>query len=326
MASDGTAWDGAVAPRPKKQNLHGWVVLNKPQGLTSTRALGQVKWALNAVKAGHAGTLDPLAQGVLPLAFGEATKTVPFLVDARKTYEFTVRWGAETATDDLEGPNVRESASRPGADAIVAALPAFTGLIAQAPPSFSAIKVNGERAYDLAREGVDVALAPREVMVYRIALTGCPDPSHATFVMECGKGTYVRSFARDLGRKLACFGHISALRRTRVGPFGLDNAVTLEKLLECANTPAAKSFLLPIATALDDIPALAVTDQEAALLRRGQAILARGRVVSRQAPRSLDDPDDAPVAVYCRSRLGDPVALGAFALGEIRPQRVFTFT
>lgn len=318
--------EAAAPPRPKKQNIHGWIVLAKPVGLTSTRALGQVKWLLNAIKAGHAGTLDPLAEGILPLAFGEATKTVPFLVDARKTYEFTVRWGGETTTDDLEGQIVKHSDRRPSAAEIVAALPAFTGAIRQTPPAFSAVKVDGERAYDLAREGVDLDLAAREVMVHRIELAGQPDADHAQFTMVCGKGTYVRAFARDLGRKLGCFGHISQLRRTRVGPFGLESAITLEKLAECANTPAAKNALLPISTALDDIPALAVTEQEAALLRRGQAILARGRISPRQAPRLLDDPEDDAVTVYCRSRSGDPVALGSFVLGEIRPSRVFTFT
>jgi tRNA pseudouridine55 synthase len=318
--------NAAANPRPKKQNVHGWIVLNKPAGLTSTRALGQVKWLFNAIKAGHAGTLDPLAEGVLPLAFGEATKTVPFLVDARKTYEFTVRWGAETTTDDLEGQIGRVSDARPTAEQIVAALPEFTGPILQVPPAFSAIKVNGERAYDLARDGAKLDLAPREVMVHRLELAEQPDRDHARFTMVCGKGTYVRAFARDLGRKLGCFGHISALRRTRVGPFGLGDAITLEKLQECANTPAAKNALMPISTALDDIPALAVTEQEAALLRRGQAILARGRIALRQAPRSLDEPEEEAMAVYCRSRAGDPVALGSFTMGEIRPARVFTFT
>ena len=318
--------EAAVAPRPKKQNVHGWIVLDKPVGLTSTRALGQVKWLYNAMKAGHAGTLDPLAEGILPLAFGEATKTVPFLVDAQKTYDFTVRWGVETTTDDLEGSATRDSPMRPSADQILAVLPAFVGLVMQTPPAFSAVKVDGERAYDLARSGAQLNLQAREVMIHRIELTDRPDADHSRFTMLCGKGTYVRAFARDLGRKLGCFGHISALRRTRVGPFGADSAVTLEKLQECANTPAAKSLLLPISTALDDIPAVAVTDQEAALLRRGQAILARGRVPFSQAPRSLVELGDEPVAVYCRSRIGDPVALGAFVLGEIRPQRVFTFT
>jgi tRNA pseudouridine55 synthase len=318
--------DGEREARPKKQNVHGWIVLDKPIGLTSTRALGQVKWLFNAIKAGHAGTLDPLAEGILPLAFGEATKTVPFLVDARKTYDFTVRWGGETTTDDLEGAVVRTSPLRPDAAQIVAALHGFTGPILQTPPAFSAVKVDGERAYSLARDGVELDLAARAVMVHRVELSAQPGADHARFTMVCGKGTYVRAFARDLGRVLGCFGHISALRRTRVGPFGQPDAITLEKLQECANTPAAKNALLPLSTALDDIPALAVTDQEAALLRRGQAILARGRVAPRQAPRSLNDPEDEALPVYCRSRSGDPVALGSFVLGEIRPTRVFTFT
>jgi tRNA pseudouridine55 synthase len=312
------------ASRRKSHPVHGWLVLDKAIGLTSTQALGKVKYLLGAAKAGHAGTLDPLAEGVLPLAFGEATKTVPFLVDANKVYRFTVRWGAETTTDDAEGEVVRCSDLRADRAQILGALPEFVGSIRQTPPQFSAVKFHGERAYDLAREGVEMALESRIVDVHRIELLQDDGMDVSHFHMVCGKGTYVRAFARDLGRKLGVFGHISALRRLAVGPFDETRAVTLEMIAECANRGAAQSLLLPISTALDDIPALAVTDQEASLLRQGQAILARGRVLQTNPPES-DRDQSAPRAVYCRSRAGDPVALAHFTLGELRPQRVFNF-
>jgi tRNA pseudouridine55 synthase len=308
----------------KGDAVHGWLALNKPPGLTSTKALAIARRLLNANKAGHAGTLDPLADGVLPLAFGEATKTVPFLVEARKTYRFTVRWGAETSTDDAEGETARTSATRPTGEGIMRALPAFVGRILQVPPAFSAIKVDGERAYDLAREGAAVELAPREAHIHRIELQGSPDRDHAVFEMMCGKGTYVRAFARDLGRALGCLGHVQALTRMAVGPFGLAQAISLEKLEESAKDGAAKRLLMPLATALDDIPALAVTDQEAAQLRLGQAILARGRVSPREEAAAEGEGQAPPV--YCRSRSGDPIAIAAFERGELRPTRVFNFS
>ena len=310
--------------RSKADPVHGWLVLDKPQGLTSTKALGAARRLLNAAKAGHAGTLDPLATGVLPLAFGEATKTVPFLVDAKKTYRFTVQWGGETTTDDIEGEVVRTSASRPNADAVLRALPAFVGDILQVPPIYSALKVDGERAYDLAREGEEFELAPRPTRIDRIEVVG-EDGETAVFEMTCGKGTYVRAFARDLGRALGCFGHVRALSRLAVGPFSLASAISLEKLEESAKGGAAKRLLLPLATALDDIPALAVTDQEATLLRQGQAILARGRVSFRQEAVAEGDAIPAP-SVYCRSRSGDPIAITLFDKGELRPVRVFNFS
>jgi tRNA pseudouridine55 synthase len=291
--------------------------------MTSTRALSIARRLLNANKAGHAGTLDPLANGVLPLAFGEATKTVPFLVDARKAYRFTVRWGAETSTDDSEGPVTRESLSRPTTEEIVRALPQFVGQIMQVPPAFSAIKVDGERAYDLARGGEVVELAARLTHIHRVELVEEAADS-AVFEMSCGKGTYVRAFARDLGRALGCLGHVIALTRLSVGPFDLKAAISLENLEKSGTDGAAKRLLMPLATALDDIPGLAVTDQEASSLRLGQAILARGRVSLRA--EAVVDGDASGVPVYCRSRSGDPVAIAMFERGELRPTRVFNFS
>jgi tRNA pseudouridine55 synthase len=308
----------------KGDPVHGWLVLDKPLGMTSTKALAIARRLLNAPKAGHAGTLDPLANGVLPLAFGEATKTVPYLVDARKAYRFTVKWGAETSTDDSEGPVTRESSARPTDEQIIRALPHFVGQIMQVPPAFSAIKVDGERAYDLARDGEVVELQPRLTHIHRLELVEA-NPDSAVFEMGCGKGTYVRAFARDLGRALGCLGHVVALTRLSVGPFGLKEAISLETLEKSGTDGAAKRLLMPLATALDDIPGLAVTDQEAAQLRLGQAILARGRV-SLRAEAVVADGDAPGVPVYCRSRSGDPVAIGTFERGEIRPTRVFNFS
>jgi len=311
--------------RSKGETIHGWLVLDKPLGLTSTKALAIARRLLNANKAGHAGTLDPLASGVLPLAFGEATKTVPYLVDARKTYRFTVQWGGETATDDAEGPVIRSSDLRPSMDQILGALPAFVGQIMQTPPAFSAVKVDGERAYDLARSGEDVVLAPRLAHIHRLEVVELPDTDHCTFEMVCGKGTYVRAFARDLGRMLGCLGHVRALTRLRVGPFSIKSAISLETLEESAKAGAAKRLLMPLATALDDIPGLAVTDQEAAQLRLGQAILARGRVSLREEAVAEGGAPEA-LPVFCRSRGGDAVAIAAFERGELRPTRVFNFS
>jgi tRNA pseudouridine55 synthase len=310
--------------RRKGDPVHGWLVLDKPLGMTSTKALSIARRILNAPKAGHAGTLDPLANGVLPLAFGEATKTVPYLVEARKAYRFTVGWGAETTTDDSEGGITRTSDARPSSEEIIRALPAFVGVILQTPPAFSAVKVDGERAYDLAREGEEFTLEPRRTHIHRVELADVPDEGHAVFEMTCGKGTYVRAFARDLGRDLGCLGHVQALTRLSVGPFALNAAISLEKLEESAKDGAAKRLLMPLATALDDIPALAVTDQEAAQLRLGQAILARGRVSLRAEAVEGDAPMGVPV--YCRSRGGDPVAIATFERGELRPSRVFNFS
>jgi tRNA pseudouridine55 synthase len=266
-------------PRQSKRPLHGWINLDKPYEMTSTQAVGAVKRILRPEKIGHAGTLDPLATGILPLALGEATKTVPFVMDARKEYIFTVRWGARTTTDDTEGEIMATSEVRPTAEAIQAALPRFMGVISQIPPVFSAIKLQGERAYDLARAGKEVILEPREVIIHRFDLLSTSDADHANFRAECGKGTYVRSLARDLAHVLGTEGHISALRRTRVGKFNESNAISLEKLEELVHNapPSGKeglSCLLPPADGLDDIPALHVDQAMAAILRNGQPVLA----------------------------------------------------
>jgi tRNA pseudouridine55 synthase len=305
-----------VAKKIKKRDVHGWVVLDKPVGMTSTHAVAVIKRLFAAKRAGHAGTLDPLASGSLPIALGEATKTVPFVVDSRKTYSFTVRWGEERDTDDAEGRVVNTSEKRPDADAIRAQLPRFTGIIEQVPPRFSAIKIAGERAYDLAREGEQVELAPRAIEVHRLELVEMPDPDHAVLAAECGKGTYVRALARDLGRVLGVFGHVSALRRNRVGPFSESDMIPLEPLESLCHRAAAgeghlADALLPIETALDDIPALAVSPADAARLSRGQAALLRGRDAT--IFRGM-------VQVACSGQL---LAIAEVERGEIIPKRVF---
>jgi tRNA pseudouridine55 synthase len=300
----------------EKRDVHGWIVLDKPIGMTSTHAVAVAKRLFTARRVGHAGTLDPLASGLLPLALGEATKTVPFVMDGRKRYRFTVRWGEERDTDDAEGRIVAAAAARPSMDAISACLPAFTGTIAQVPPKFSAIKIEGERAYDLARDGQEVVLEPRPVDIHALALVEAPAPDTAVFEAECGKGTYVRALARDIGRVLGCLGHVTALRRTRVGPFGESDMISLAELESLCQKAAAgegslADALLPVETALDDIPALAVSRADAARLQRGQAVLLRGR--------------DAPIfrgTVYVTVS-GELIALSEVDRGEIIPKRVF---
>jgi tRNA pseudouridine55 synthase len=302
--------------RREKHDVHGWVVLDKPLGMTSTQAVGVIKRLFKAKRVGHAGTLDPLATGLLPIALGEATKTVPFVMDGRKVYLFTVRFGEERDTDDTEGKAVATSDARPSAEAIRALIPQFTGTISQVPPRYSAIKVAGERAYDLARDGEIVELAPRPVNIHNLELLGQPDSDHALFAAECGKGTYVRAIARDMGRELGCFGHVCALRRTSVGPFAEQDMISLEQLEALCHRAAAgegslADALLPVETALDDIPALAITRVDAARLQRGQAVLLRGR--------------DAPIfrgTVYVTVS-GQLLALAEVDRGEIVPKRVF---
>ncbi|XSG81563.1 MAG: tRNA pseudouridine(55) synthase TruB [Methyloligella sp. ZOD6] len=304
-----------MARRRKGLPVHGWLVLDKPQGMTSSQAVGKLRYLFNAQKAGHAGTLDPLATGILPIGFGEATKTMPYVVDGTKTYRFTVRFGAETETDDTEGTVTARSDMRPGREAIQEALPRFTGEIDQIPPRYSALKVEGERAYDLAREGSEFELAARKVTIDRLDLLEMPDSDHAVLETQCGKGTYIRSLARDLARELGTCGHVCALRRTRVGPFTEMSAISLAKLEELGHSAAGRDALLgqlqPLETALDDIPALAVSGDDAARLRRGQPVLIRGR--------------DAPIIegpAYATSR-GRLVAVGEVDRGEMRPTRVF---
>jgi tRNA pseudouridine55 synthase len=302
--------------RRDKRDVHGWIVLDKPVGMTSTHAVSIIKRLFSAKRCGHAGTLDPLASGALPIAMGEATKTVPFVMDGRKLYRFSVRWGEERDTDDAEGRIAAESPERPSAEAVHALLPRFTGVISQVPPRYSAIKIEGERAYDLARDGELVELQPRTVEITRLELVEIPDADHGIFEAECGKGTYVRSLARDMGRALGCFGHVSALRRTAVGPFGPESMILLEELEALCHRAAAgegslADALMPVETALDDIPALAVSRADAARLARGQAVLLRGR----DAPNF-----SGTVSVTVAGQL---LALAEFDRGEIVPKRVF---
>ena len=303
-----------MARRKKGSPVHGWLVLDKPLGQTSTQALGIVKRLFDAQKAGHAGTLDPLATGILPLAFGEATKTVSFAVDGEKAYRFIVRWGAETPTDDAETEPSQTSDKRPTADDVVALFPQFVGEIMQIPPQYSAVKVEGNRAYDLARDGETVALEPRPVVIEELTLVDMPDPNTSVIEAVCGKGTYVRALARDMGRLLGCYGHVVGLRRTQVGPFHEDDAVTLDEIRaahEEGGPDALRKMLLPVEAALDGVPALNVSPNDAASLARGQSVLIRGR--------------DAPVLkglMYALCK-GQIVALGEVEKGALHPTRVF---
>lgn len=298
------------APRPRRVDVDGWMVFDKPPGMTSTRAVALLKHRLNAKKAGHAGTLDPLASGVLPVAFGEATKTVPFVQNGEKAYRFAVRWGAETDSDDSDGTVTRRTDRLPSAAEIAAALPGFTGTIMQVPPAFSAIKINGERAYDIARNGETVELVARPVTIRDVRLIAASGPQ-ATFEAHCGKGTYVRALARDLGRVLGCFGHVTALRRTRVGPFGDKDAVGLPAL-EAVGEEAgeARRYLLSVEAGLSEVACVVVDRDSAAHLRRGQPLLLRGR----------DAPSTGIAYAACG---GVPVAFGAVEGGELVPSRVF---
>jgi tRNA pseudouridine55 synthase len=305
----------AVAARPpqptqrriKRAEINGWINLDKPVGVTSTQAVGRLKFLFNAKKAGHAGTLDPLASGVLPVAFGEATKTVAVVQEGMKSYRFAVKWGIETDTDDAEGKAVAQSDLRPAPEAIVAALPPFIGLIMQTPPMYSAIKIAGERAYDLARDGAAFEIAAREIVVHRLELVE-HSADEATFEAECGKGAYVRAIARDLGRALGCYGHVSLLRRTRVGPFQAERGVTFEQLE--AGGEALAAALLGVEAGLSEMPRVAIDRNGAATLRRGQRLLLRGSAA----------PDEGPAYASC---FGSPVAVGMVENGEFVSTRVF---
>jgi tRNA pseudouridine55 synthase len=301
--------------RKKGRAIHGWLVLDKPIGMTSTQAVGTVRRLFDARKAGHAGTLDPLATGVLPIALGEATKTVPYAVDGTKHYRFTVRWGGGTDTDDAEGRITATSELRPTRETVAALLPRFTGSILQTPPAFSAIKVDGNRAYDLARAGEVVELEARSVQIESLVLLDMPDADTAVFEARCGKGTYVRALARDMGTELACLGHLIALRRTRVAPFDEAQAVRLSDLEAAAEKgeDALHALLLPIEAALQDLAAISVGQNDAARLLRGQAVLIRGR----DAPTTT-----GPTYATCKGQL---IAVGQIEKGELRPVRVFNF-
>lgn len=311
--------------RKKGQPVHGWVIIDKPMGMTSTQVVGAVKRIFDAQKAGHAGTLDPMATGVLAIALGEATKTVPYAMDAEKTYRFTAAWGEARDTDDAEGKVTATSDARPTRDAIAAALPRFTGEIVQVPPAYSAIKVAGERAYDLAREGQEVVLEPRTVEVLEARLLAMPDPDHAEFEILCGKGTYVRSWVRDLALFLGTLGHVSALRRTRIGGFTEEMAVPLAREGGSVHIPAAFEHLRPISTALDGIPALAVTGPDAVRLKSGNPILIRANMFAKITESQSEGDDLQGLTVFLQTSEGEPVALAEFAAGELRPFRVFNF-
>lgn len=302
--------------RRKGRPVHGWMVIDKPRGVTSTQTVGKVRRALNAAKAGHGGTLDPLATGVLPIACGEATKTVPYVMDGAKSYTFSVRWGEGRSTDDAEGPVIETSDVRPSNQAIEAALPGFIGEIMQIPPAFSAIKVDGQRAYDLARKDKVVVLDARPVRIDHLALVDQPDPDTARFEMTCGKGGYVRALVRDLAHTLGTCGHVTALCRTMAGPFGLDDAISLAEIEALDDSGAALSHLQPVMRGLAGVPALAVNADQADRLKRGQAI---------HLVRPPVDPDGAPISdgtLWTRF-VDRPIALAELHRGEVRPVRVF---
>jgi tRNA pseudouridine55 synthase len=323
-----------MARRGKKKGrpVSGWLVFDKPVGMGSTEAVAKVKWLFNAEKAGHAGTLDPLASGMLPIALGEATKTVPYVMDGAKVYRFTVAWGEERSTDDLEGPVTKSAEKRPAEEEIRAIMPKYTGVIMQTPPQFSAIKIAGERAYDLAREGETVDIPAREIEIGRLDMVEY-SVGRTVFEIECGKGTYVRSLARDMGRDLGCYGHIAELRRIEVEPFTADDFVTLGELEAAAPAPVAKgqdgeseapvlldmkaryagldALLVDTGAALECLPQVALTDDAASRIRLGNPVIIRGR----DAPVEADE--------ACATVRGKLVAIGAIEAGMFKPKRVF---
>ncbi len=304
--------------------MSGWINLDKPVGLGSTPAVARVRRAFNAQKAGHAGTLDPLADGVLPIALGEATKTVSFLLDADKAYRFTIAWGETTASYDRDGVVIDRSDARPSAEAAAEALKAFVGEISQVPPAFSAIKVEGERAYDLAREGVALDLAPRAVVIHRAEVVAAPDHDHLEIEVDCGKGTYIRAIARDLALALGACGHVVALTRTRVGPFSLNQSISLEKLEGLCHRGDGLEILSPVETALDDIPALAVTTEDAFKLSQGRPIVLLPRQVETLRARLISaDGDRAASRTVLAEHGGAAVAICEMRAGQLSPIRVF---
>ena len=294
----------------KGRDISGWLVVDKPAGLTSTAVVNKVRWAFDAKKAGHAGTLDPDATGVLAVALGEATKTVPYITDALKAYTFTVRLGQSTNTDDAEGEVINTSDARPDDDAIKAALGQFVGDIMQVPPKFSAVKIDGQRAYKLARDGEDVELAARPLWVEELLMVGRPDADHVTLEMTCGKGGYVRSIARDLGAILGCFGHVRELRRVWSGPFDAKDGLTLDQIDAIARTPELDTHLRPLEEGLQDLPEVSATPEGAARLRNGNPgmVIASDIEYGEEVWASLD---------------GKAVAVGRFKAGEVHPSRVF---
>ena len=307
-----------MARRKKGDAISGWVNLDKPHDFGSTQAVGRVRRIFNAQKAGHAGTLDPLATGILPIALGEATKTVSFLMDADKAYRFTIEWGRTTASFDREGATTATSDVRPTPEQVAAVLPEFIGDILQVPPAFSAVKVDGERAYDLARAGETVELKAREISIYSARVVDAPDADHVEIAVECGKGTYVRAIVRDIAERLGACAHVSALRRTRVGPFDEDSAITLELLEDLGHKARCLEALLPVETALDDIPELAVTAEDAFKLKQGRPIVLVPRQV--EALKARLSPGTRTVSAM---EGGSIVALCEMRAGKLEPSRVF---
>ena len=320
-----------MAKRKKGDAINGWVLIDKPLNVTSTQVVGRVRRVLNARKAGHGGTLDPLATGLLPIALGEATKTVPMIQGGQKGYRFAIRWGAETDTCDLEGEVTETNAVRPSRQEAEDKLASFIGSIEQVPPIYSAIKVDGERAYDLARRGEDFELKSRIIEIFEFKIVDWPEPGQEgaqdpVFEIICGSGTYVRSLARDFARSLGALAHVSLLRRTFVGVFGLNRAISLDNLEALGHGARAFEHLLPVETALDDIPALAVTAEETARIRRGQEVVAVGRAVfTRCNPDILSTRSmiELVLATAGRGEVTEPVAMGRIVGGRFRPSRVF---
>lgn len=298
--------------KKKGRPISGWVVLDKPVGIGSTQCVSKIKWLYKAAKAGHAGTLDPLASGMLPIALGEATKTVPYVMDGQKTYRFTVTWGGETNTDDLEGEFVKQSDARPSEADVAAILPDYMGDVEQIPPAYSAIKIDGVRAYKLARDGEEVEIESRIVEIYTFEIVSHEEGKSTVFQVECGKGTYVRALARDMGRQLGCYGHITELRRTAVGPFNEEDLIPLSELTELEeDLDGLDAEILATGVVLDEIPEIPVDNMQANRIRSGNAVLLRGR--------------DAPAfAEEAYAAYGDElVALGFVEKGSFNPKRVF---
>ncbi|SLN19533.1 tRNA pseudouridine synthase B [Roseovarius litorisediminis] len=299
-----------MARRRKGRDISGWLIVDKPAGMTSTSVVNKVKWALQAKKAGHAGTLDPEATGVLAVALGEATKTVPYITDALKAYEFCIRLGQATNTDDTEGEVISTSDLRPGDDEIKAALGQFVGDIMQVPPKFSAVKIDGQRAYKLARDGEDVEIAARPLWVEELLMTARPDADHVILEMTCGKGGYVRAIARDLGEALGCYGHVAWLRRIWSGPFEVQDGLTIEQIDEMAHSPELDTYIRPLEVGLAELPMVTCTAEGAARLRNGNP----GMVIAQD----VEYGDEC-----CATFDGHAVAVGRYKAGELHPSRVF---
>ncbi|UTW55102.1 tRNA pseudouridine(55) synthase TruB [Kordiimonas sp. SCSIO 12610] len=297
-----------MARKRKGDKVDGWLVIDKPLGISSAKVVAAIKHATKAQKVGHGGTLDPLASGILPIGLGEATKTMPYIVDATKSYEFTVKWGTETDSLDSEGAVIRENGDIPALNTIEDTLQQFVGTIQQTPPAYSAIKIDGKRAYALAREGKDVQLKPRPIEIQSLTIiNNSIETNETTFKVQCGKGTYVRSLARDIAYKLGTYGYITVLRRTKVGPFTLDHAISLEKLNDLSHSARAVEYVLPITTALDDIPAVAVTEKDAEDIKYGRSI---HLATAKQGTIVLTVNDM-------------PLAMAHSEDGQVRPLRVF---